>query len=132
MYTGNCLCQGIQFEIDGELAPIQICHCKQCRQAQGTPFVTNIPVAANVFRIIKGESLLKSFESSPGKVRQFCGQCGSPILSKRHNAPDVVRIRAGTLNEELKTRPAFHIFVQDKANWWDINDALPQHETFAP
>jgi hypothetical protein len=131
MFSGNCLCKSVQFEIDGELAPIQVCHCKQCRQAQGTPFVTNIPVAVSAFRIICGQEQLKSFESSPGKQRVFCLNCGSPIYSSRANVPDTIRIRAGLINEPLDTRPAFHMYVSDKANWWTIEDDLPQYEQAA-
>lgn len=131
MYTGNCLCQRIAYEIDGELAPIQICHCKECRQAQGTPFVTNIPVPADAFRLVRGDAFLKGYESSPGKWRMFCSECGAPILSRRDSMPEVVRIRAGLLNEDLDTRPARHAFVGEKANWWDITDELPQYERSA-
>ncbi len=128
MITGNCLCQGVRFEIDGALEPIQMCHCKECRQAQGTPFVTNIPVQASNFRIVAGEDLLKGYESSPGKQRLFCAVCGAPVISRRDSQPDVVRVRAGLINEAIDARPAFHIFVGDKANWWDIHDDLPQHQ----
>lgn len=127
MFSGNCLCQSVQFEIDGELAPIQMCHCKECRQAQGTPFVTNIPVAVSAFRLVRGQEHLKGFESSPGKQRFFCLNCGSPIYSARANVPDTIRIRAGLINEPLDIRPAFHMYVSDKANWWSIEDHLPQH-----
>jgi len=128
MITGNCLCQGVRFEIDGALEPIQMCPCKECRRAQCTRFVTNIPVATSALRIVAGEHLLKAFESSPGKQRVFCSECGSPILSRRDSQPDVMRIRAGALNEAIEARPAFHIFVSDKANWWQITDQLPQFE----
>ncbi|MBQ0755144.1 MAG: GFA family protein [Gammaproteobacteria bacterium] len=128
MYTGNCLCRSVQFQIDGELAPIQVCHCKECRQAQGTPFVTNIPVATSAFSILRGQALLKGFESSPGKQRIFCLNCGSPIYSARASMPSIVRIRAGLINEPLDTRPAFHMYMGDKANWWSVQDDLPQHE----
>lgn len=128
MYTGNCLCGGVQFSINEALAPIQVCHCKQCRQAQGTPFVTNIPVSASAFNITSGQALLKGYASSPGKQRVFCVDCGSPIYSARDNVPDTVRIRAGLINEPLDTRPAFHMYTGDKSNWWDISDDLPQYE----
>ncbi len=26
-YTASCLCNGIQLQIDAELAPIMVCHC---------------------------------------------------------------------------------------------------------
>jgi hypothetical protein len=127
MYTGSCLCGGVTFEIAGELAPIQICHCQQCRKAQGTALVTNIPVETGTLHWISGETLLKSYASSPGKQRVFCRECGSPVYSSHEKKPGVVRIRAGLLNEPLDTRPAFHIYTDSACNWWSIEDGLPQY-----
>ena len=126
MHTGSCLCGGVQFEVTGDLAPIQVCHCSQCRKAHGTPFATNMPIPASTFVLTRGRELLKDFESSPGKVRYFCGRCGSPIYSRKDTLPDVVRLRAGLLNGPLAVRPAFHFHVASKANWWRIDDDLPQ------
>lgn len=123
---GRCLCGDVRFEIDGPLAPIQVCHCEQCRKAQGTPFATNIPVAASAFRITGGENLLAGFESSPGKRRMFCSRCGSPIFSRRDAQLEVVRVRAGTLDGPLVTRPSAHFHTAGKRNWWPIDDGLPQ------
>lgn len=125
MHTGSCLCNGIRFEIDGELAPIQICHCQQCRKAQGTPFASNIPVAVSSFRLNAGADLLSEFESSPGKKRVFCSRCGSPLFSRRDSLPEVIRIRAGIIDGVLGTKPAAHFHVGSKADWWEINDDLP-------
>jgi hypothetical protein len=126
--TGSCLCGGVQFSIEGELEPIQVCHCQQCRKAQGGPVATNIPVQVSRFKMTRGSELLSEFESSPGKVRVFCSRCGSPIYSKKGSLPEVMRIRAGTLNEEIDARPVAHFWVGSKANWWPINDGLPQFE----
>ena len=126
MYTGSCLCGGVQFQIEGELAPIQICHCIQCRKAQGSAIVTNIPVQETHFTLVSGEDLLGAFESSPGKQRVFCKNCGSPVYSKTVKVPGVVRIRAGTLDGDLETQPQAHYWVSCKANWYEINDNLPQ------
>ncbi|MBK3845257.1 GFA family protein [Stutzerimonas xanthomarina] len=128
MYTGNCLCGGIKFRIESEPEPIQICHCSQCRQAQGTPFATNTPVSSAAFQLISGAELITSFESSPGKQRVFCSKCGSPIYSKKDTLPGVLRIRAGLLNEELSVKPVAHFYTGSKANWWPISDDLPQFE----
>lgn len=125
---GSCLCGGIRYVIEGELAPIQVCHCRQCRKAQGTPFATNIPVAAGAFRFAQGQALLSEFESSPGKKRVFCSRCGSPVYSRRDDKPAVVRIRAGTLDGPLATRPIAHFHTVSKCDWWPIDDALPRFE----
>ncbi len=133
MYTGNCLCGGVHFQIQAELEPIQVCHCSQCRKAQGTPFATNIPVKESAFQLDSGAELLKSFEASPGKQRVFCRNCGSPIYSRKDALPGVLRIRAGLINESLSSKPVAHSYTGSKANWWPINDDLPQFEAaYAP
>lgn len=126
MYTGQCLCGGVRFEIEGALAPIQICYCKQCQRAQGTALATNIPVALAGFRLRQGQELIRSYESSQGKQRCFCGVCGSPLYSKRDSLPDVLRIRAGLLDGELATQPVAHFHTRSQPNWWTIGDDLPQ------
>ena len=132
MYQGGCLCGAVRYRIEGELEPIQICHCGQCRKAQGTPFVTNIPVQEAQFSLLSGAGQLKAFVSSPGKQRVFCSDCGSPLYSRTSKLPGVLRIRAGSLDGELATRPAFHAFCASRANWWELHDDLPQYPGFKP
>jgi hypothetical protein len=127
-HSGSCLCAGISFGIDSALEPVQVCHCSQCRKAQGGPFATNIPVKAAAFHLDDPQGLLKSYESSPGKQRWFCGRCGSPVFSRRLSAPDVVRVRAGLLHEPVKVTLAGHAYVGSKCSWWPIEDGLPQYD----
>ena len=127
MHTGSCLCGGVRFRIDAALAPIKACHCKQCRKAQGTPFATNTPVSSDAFQLVKGAELLDAFESSPGKQRVFCRVCGSPVYSKRESLPDIFRVRAGLIDGTLAVDLVAHCYTAYKANWWPIQDALPQH-----
>ena len=95
--------------------------------SQCTALVTNIPVEEGALRWISGNAQLKDYESSPGKHRLFCGECGSPVYSRLDSKPGWVRIRAGLLNEPLATRPAFHIYTDSACNWWSIDDDLPQY-----
>lgn len=126
MHTGSCLCGDVTFQVDGKLEPIQVCHCLQCRKAQGTPFSTNISVSAMDFKVLTGKRSLTSYESSPGKVRVFCGRCGSPVYSAKDTDPDIYRVRAGLLNEPLGVRVVAHFYTASKCNWWPITDDLPQ------
>jgi len=132
MISGGCLCGGVRYRISGELAPIQLCHCQQCRKAQGTPFVSNIPLERSQFELLSGAELLKAYASSEGKERVFCGHCGSPLYSQRSSAPEAIRLRAGSLDQDLTVRPAFHAYTASAANWWQIDDALPQYPQGAP
>ena len=126
MYTGSCLCGGIRFQIKSELAPIELCHCQQCRKAQGVAFATNSPISSDAFTLVSGDALLAEYESSPGKKRAFCRRCSSPIYSLRMSVPGVLRVRVGLIDGPLAVRPVAHAYVASRCNWWPINDSLPQ------
>ena len=132
MHTGACLCGAVRFEIDGELAGIQLCHCSQCRRASGTAFASNIPVRARDFRLLGGQEALRVYESSPGKERLFCGRCGSPVISRLTTDASTVRVRAGLLDAPVTARPVFHFHTASKADWWTIEGDLPQHPADRP
>ena len=134
MHTGSCFCGAVQFRITGELNPIQICHCGQCRKAQGGAFASNIAVDTEHFAITAGDNELKSIESSTrkGKYRVFCNACGSPIISRMNALPDVVRVRVGTINEPLIQTVAHHQFVAYKADWYEIKDDATQYDEYPP
>jgi hypothetical protein len=127
VHGGGCLCGAIRYEIEGDLAPIQICHCEDCRKAQGSAFAANVPVATARFRVTAGETRLRAYQSSPGKERLFCSVCGSPLLSRLSDRPDMVRIRAGTLDGGAPVHVGFHFFTASRAGWWPILDALPRY-----
>ncbi len=133
MTTGSCLCGAVRFEIAGELAPIQFCHCVDCRKAQGSAFGSNIPVATADFRLLSGSDILKAYEHTPGKERVFCGTCGSPVFSRLLARPEAMRLRAGTLDNPTGAACGFHFYVDDKADWWEIaDDGLPRHAGARP
>ena len=54
VYQGSCLCQGIRYEIKGDIGDIIQCHCQRCRKANGTAFATNAPVKSTDFKITQG------------------------------------------------------------------------------
>lgn len=127
MYQGSCLCGGVQYEYHGEISEVAICHCSQCRRAQGTPFVTNAPVPSAQFVITRGENLLKSYFSHPLKRRVFCSECGSPIFSQRTDHPEILRLRVGSLSGDVAARPGYHIYHDSRANWFTLTDDLPRY-----
>ncbi len=127
-YTGSCLCGGVQFRILGALEPIQVCHCMQCRKAQGTAVGTNVPVDIHQFSLERGADLLTAFESSPGKQRVFCKVCGSPVYSKRDALPETLRVRVGLINEDVDPGLQAHYYAADKAHWWPVCGGAPQFE----
>ncbi len=127
MIEGGCLCGGIRYCYEGEIEEISICHCTQCRKAQGSAFAAVSPVAGERLRILAGAELIREYRSSPDKLRAFCGNCGSPIYSARDDLPGVKRLRLGTVDTPFTCANAFHIHTDSKASWWDCDDGLPSY-----
>lgn len=130
MLKGGCLCGCIEYQYDGTLDEISICHCEQCRKAQGSAFAAVSPVQSSAFIIVRGHEHLKEYRSSANKVRAFCRECGSAIYSARDDLPEVKRLRLGTLDTPVNVANKYHIFAGSKAAWFDITDGLPQFERF--
>jgi hypothetical protein len=127
MHQGSCLCGSVRYEIAGDLGPIAFCHCKLCQKASGSAFNAASQVATSDFHIVGGQDALAEYESSPGVFRVFCGQCGSPLFSRRDATPEFIRLRLGTLDTPVEGRPEAQIFVSEKADWFDLDDRIPAY-----
>lgn len=132
MYQGSCLCGAVAYTYGREIAEVAICHCSQCRRAQGTPFVTNAPVATEAFRWLRGEDRLKSHYASANKRRVFCADCGSPLFSQRMDRPEVMRLRLGTLEGNPPLKPSYHIYWDSRVSWFECHDDLPKYAEGKP
>lgn len=124
MIEGSCLCGQVAFEA-GELSgPIGHCHCRTCRKAHASAFSTTARVMRDQFRWIRGEALLSSFESSPGKRRHFCSRCGSQLIAEREGQPAVI-LRMGAVDSGPESGPSGHIWVSDALPWLRYGPELP-------
>lgn len=132
MIEGSCQCRGVRYQYSGEFGTITVCHCSDCRKAQGTSNVVAAPVDAAAFRWLSGQELITEFESSPGKKRAFCRCCGSPLYSRRDDLPGVLRLRMGTIDTPTDAAPVAHIFATDLPRWAAIDDDLPRYEKLEP
>lgn len=127
MLQGSCLCGQVRYEYTGELGPIVMCHCSQCRRAQGSAYGTNSSIQTAQFRYLSGQELVKEFESTPGKKRAFCAECGSPLYSRLDSKPELLRLRIGTLITPIQSQPSYHTFAESAAEWYEFTDSLPRY-----
>ncbi len=128
MVKGSCLCGGIRFKINGKLGANDACHCNQCRKWSGH-YLATVEVQPSQLEI-DGEEQIGWYYSSSKVRRGFCSKCGSalffdPLDKDKH---DWIGIAMGTVDAPTKMRLSRHIFVAEKGDYYEITDALPQHE----
>ena len=129
--TGGCLCGAVRYSYEGPLGgalgAITVCHCSQCRRAQGYASAV-APADAAGFSLTTGEAAMREFESSPGKLRVFCGVCGAPIYSRRVGLPGVLRLRIGSLDvAPPDLRVDAHIYTAGLPGWAAPDGAAPHY-----
>lgn len=123
--SGSCLCGKIRFETTGPLRDVIACHCSQCRKQSGHYYAaTNVP-DENLSIFDNGS--LKWFQSSADAKRGFCRNCGSTLFWKLDSDP-FTSVLAGAFENPTGLKLTKHIFVSDKADYYDIGDRLPQFE----
>ncbi len=131
-FTGRCLCGAVAFRAARDRDHADACHCGQCRRWSGNFWASvNVPSASLKFE--SGEDSLRWFRSSDLVRRGFCKKCGSALFwhADRHkDHAHRIAIALGALDEPTGVKITEHIFVADKGDYYDINDGLPQKQTY--
>lgn len=123
--TGRCLCGDVSYSAVGPVRDVIYCHCNQCRRQTGH-FVAASAVQRDALQFTESDTLVW-FRSSPNAERGFCGRCGSTLFWRSDTAKHVA-VMAGSLDAPTGVQAVAHIFVDDKGDYYEIDDGLPQHD----
>ena len=129
---GSCLCGGVRFEVTPPFRIALHCHCSRCRKHSGTFGLTQGRIPREQFRLLAGEELIRAYRPPDGgKVKAFCGECGSSLFGGDWPEGDEVSIRLGSFDDDPGVRPQAHVFVESRAPW-DVlpDDGLPRHPEY--
>jgi 4-carboxymuconolactone decarboxylase len=132
VHRGSCLCGRVRYHLTAELGEFGYCHCTSCRKASGSAHAANAPIERAHFHLTAGADVLREYESTPGKLRGFCGACGSPIYAYLCASSELLRVRLGSLDTPFAKQPRAHTWVSDKAPWEPVDDGLPAFPEWAP
>ncbi|KAI3605954.1 hypothetical protein D8I24_2185 (plasmid) [Cupriavidus necator H850] len=122
-YSGGCACEAIRYECSAEPFFSLNCHCSVCQRYTGTAYSSVRIVPAAAFRLVRGELRYHTSTSNAGHAvsRGFCTNCGSQVLGRIAEKPEVVLISAGTLDDASLYPPTMDLFTS-RAQPWDVMD----------
>ena len=117
---GSCLCGKVTYSCDTEPLATAVCHCTDCQKQTGTAFSIIVAVPRDGLDI-QGDTLssFTTVGTDTGKEvsRQFCRDCGSPIVSLGDAMPALAFIKAGTLDDTSWLEPEMHIWSDSAQPW---------------
>ncbi|RGP81382.1 longiborneol synthase [Fusarium longipes] len=125
---GHCNCESIKVVLAPDLQKDTLsCFCSNCQRAGGL-FAPNYIVDEDDAKITDSNGSLKTFTAtaqSGNKVeRSFCGDCGSPVVTRTPKYPGKAIIKA-SLFDEIAT-PAAESFTQRRPKWQKPVDGAQQ------
>lgn len=128
MIEGGCNCGAIRYGIEGAPMGVAACHCTRCRRQSGSVYSVNLIVAPSAMAITGEPKVFEDTDTSSGAsvYREFCGDCGSPIRSVLGANPNMVAVKAGTLDDPDAFAPALHVFTRSKVAWVELPAGTPQ------
>jgi len=116
---GRCLCQEIQFRVNGPVLGSAVCHCRDCQHICGGAPAYVIAVSKSSLEVVKGQPSRYANTAASGarRTRYFCGNCGSPLFADDANYPDVVTIKIGSLDDSSSFEPKALLWTASAPAW---------------
>ena len=127
---GGCYCGALRFKSTGEPAFKGQCHCRECQYISGgnPNVVMGLPAAG--FEYVKGTP--KGFsrpDLEKPVTREFCGECGTHILTRAPGMPGMLIVKVGTLDDpSVFGAPQMAIYLCDKQSFHHVPEGVPTFE----
>ena len=128
---GGCACGGVRYRLESDPLIIHCCHCLNCQRQTGSAFVINLMIEASNVKIVAGAPQPVEVPRDDGSAQRIfrCPTCQVAVFSE-YGRPELLYIRAGTLDRPSGVTPDIHIFTKSKVGWVTIPEATPAFEVY--
>jgi hypothetical protein len=111
--------------VDGEPLARSLCHCRSCRLASGAPSVAWAVLRSRDVTWLRGQPA--TYPSSPGVLRSFCPNCGTPLSYQRVSEPETLDITTATLDQPERFPPDREIWLEHRIAWATLNESISHY-----
>jgi hypothetical protein len=131
--TGQCLCGAISYTCTTEPVFAGNCHCTDCKRSSGGAYAPTIFFPQQSVSI-SGDAKYYASAGGSGKMvnRGFCPTCGSQLFGKPEGMPDMIAIRAGTLDDPSQYKPQIDLYTSHCTDWDVMDESLPKFPKMPP
>lgn len=131
--SGGCLCGKVHYHGEAEPVFSVKCYCTDCRKTSGAGHAAHIGFSKASIKIDGPVATYDSKADSGNNVtRGFCPTCGAAIYSHNAAMPDVLFLRASTLDDVNVFQPQVIVYASRAPNWDPVNEGLPAFATVPP
>lgn len=127
---GGCYCGSLRYKVGGEDSFKALCYCHECQRASGGGPVIVLGRPEADFNYTKGTPKAFARDDLENPVtREFCGDCGTPILSRTQKMQGTLVIKVGTLDDPAGFgMPQMAVFTAEKREYHVIPEGVAAFE----
>jgi hypothetical protein len=125
--TGGCACGALRYTVADQSGFVPYaCHCLDCQTRQGSSFALQLFVLESEFCLL-GQPISGRVEKADGAVVTHigCANCLTRIYTTNSLRPNMLVLRAGTLDDSHRLEPRVHIWMSRKQPWIKIPEGVP-------
>lgn len=129
--NGHCQCGAVRFHVAVGSMLTEFCHCESCRRSVGAPLMAWAGFSRDAVTITHGEPA--AYESSPGVIRTFCGNCGTSLTLGDERCASEIFVATAAFEHPGATdaiTPDVHIWRSERLPWVETSDDLPRYRGF--
>jgi hypothetical protein len=109
------------------------CHCEDCRRSSGSGHCSHLAAPRAAVEVTGKVTVFERAADSGNMVgRAFCPTCGAPVYSLNAAMPDLIFIRASSLDDPEVFRPAMIVYASRAPSWDRMDPALPAFDRMPP
>jgi hypothetical protein len=127
---GGCYCGGLRFKAEGESMFKGQCHCRECQYVSGggPNFIMALPEDGFAYTLGAPKLFSRTDLENPVS-REFCGNCGTHILTRAPGVAGMVILKVGTLDDpSVYGGPEVAIYTIDKQSFHMIPENVATFE----
>ncbi|MBK8199699.1 MAG: GFA family protein [Acidobacteria bacterium] len=129
---GGCYCGELRYESEGDPIMKAECHCRECQYITGGQANDFMAMPAAGFRYTKGTpKAFKRTDIEHAVTREFCGTCGTPILTRAPALAQAVILKVGSLDDtSVFGQPQVIMQTADAPSFHHIPAGVPAFPRF--
>ena len=128
---GGCSCGAVRYRLTTDPLFVHCCHCLNCQRQTGSAFVVNLLIESDRVELVAGAPQTVDVPRDDGSKQKIyrCPECQVAVFSD-YGRPEVLFVRAGTLDDPAGVRPDVHIYTRSKVGWIALPDSTPAFDVY--